>query len=201
MQQFILTIMASLALAISFTTSAVEMDHSKMNHANMNHNTMNTAQTPLPTEAGNDAFGTIQEIMALLINDPTTDWSKVNFEALRQHLLDMDDMTKNVDVLSQTPIDGGMIAIIKPTTDRSAVALKRVLMAHPMVLKSESGFDMRVKFNNGQYVLTTTTTNKADVDKIRGLGYIGLMAYGNHHQAHHLSMAKGANPHAAHGSN
>lgn len=184
--------------SVSAILNAAEIDHSKMDHSSMNHNTMNASSAVLPTEAGNDAFGTIQEVMTLLLNDPSTDWSKVNLEALRLHLLDMEDMTKNVDIISQTPIKNGMVVIVKPTTARSASALKRVFIAHPQVLKNESGFDMQVKFNGVQYTLTTTTDNKMDVDKIRGLGYIGLMAYGNHHQAHHLSMAKGSNPHGAH---
>jgi hypothetical protein len=37
-----------------------------------------------------------------------------------------------------------------------------------------------------------------EVAKIRGLGYIGVMAYGNHHQPHHWAMASGENPHASH---
>jgi len=112
----------------------------------------------------------------------------------------MNDMTSNVDVISQTPIANGMVALVKPTTKRAEEALKRVFSAHPGVLKSESEFDMDVSFKEGVYTLTTTTSNSSDVNKIRGLGYIGLMAYGNHHQPHHLSMARGSNPHGGHGS-
>ena len=46
--------------------------------------------------------------------------------------------------------------------------------------------------------LTTTTENPGEVSKIRGLGYIGLMASGGHHQLHHWAMATGVNPHARH---
>jgi hypothetical protein len=168
------------------------MDHSEMG---MDHAAMMKASKSAPSalliEAGNDAFGTVQEVVRLLSNDPDTDWSKVNLEALRLHLLDMEDMVSNVKVLSQTPIDYGMVAVVKPTTNRASEALKRIFMAHPQMLKSESGFDMKVGFDYGQYTLTTTTSNPADVDKIRGLGYIGLMAFGSHHQAHHVSIAKG----------
>ena len=41
----------------------------------------------IPTMPGQDAFGAIQEIVQMLAADPKTDWSKVNLEALRQHLL------------------------------------------------------------------------------------------------------------------
>ena len=47
----------------------------------------------VPTMPGQDAFGAIQEIVRILEADPKTDWSKVNLEALRQHLIDMKDVT------------------------------------------------------------------------------------------------------------
>ena len=176
-----------LPTAIAFAAD----DHSaKMNH----EHTMSTTSGML-TEAGNDAFGTIQEVIRQLNRDPHTDWSKVNLEALRQHLLDMHDMTLNVDVISQKPIKNGMQAIVRPTTERAALALDRVFMAHPAQLKNDTGWDMTVKKTDGQYTLTTTSANPADADKIRGLGYIGLMAYGDHHQRHHWAMATGKNPH------
>ena len=37
-------------------------------------------------EAGTDMFATIQEVMMKLFANRDTDWSKVNREALRQHL-------------------------------------------------------------------------------------------------------------------
>jgi hypothetical protein len=178
------------------------MDHSAMGDSTMDHSEMDmdhaamlkaskSAPSALLIEAGNDAFGTIQEVIRLLSNDPDTDWSKVNLEALRLHLLGMEDMVSNIKVLSQAPIDYGMIAVVKPATNRASEALKRIFMAHPQMLKTESGFNMKVEFDDGLYTLITTTSNPADVDKIRGLGYIGLMAFGGHHQAHHLFIAKG----------
>src|SRR5438046_3161300 len=42
-----------------------------------------------PREPGQSAFAAIQEIVALLEADPGTDWTKVDIEALRRHLVDM----------------------------------------------------------------------------------------------------------------
>lgn len=39
--------------------------------------------------------------------------------------------------------------------------------------------------------LTVTADDPAQVIRIRGLGFIGLMVSGAHHQPHHLAMAKG----------
>jgi hypothetical protein len=50
---------------------------------------------PQPAEAGQGAFAAIAEIVALLEADPNTDWSKVNIAALREHLVDMDELTLN----------------------------------------------------------------------------------------------------------
>ena len=47
----------------------------------------------VPTMPGQDAFGTIQEIVQMLEADPATDWSKVNIAALREHLIDMNEVT------------------------------------------------------------------------------------------------------------
>ncbi len=142
-------------------------------------------------EAGNDAYGTIQEVISRLYRNPDTDWSQVNLEVLRQHLVDMNDITLNVDVLSQRPIPLGLEIVIQPQTERAAVAMARVLKAHPDMLARESGWRMKVIRGEGQYTLITTTLDPKESDQIRGLGYIGLMAYGDHHQRHHWAMATG----------
>lgn len=57
---------------------------------------------------------------------------------------------------------------------------------------------MTAEESGGAWTLTTTTQNPSEVDRLRGLGYIGLMARGTHHQPHHLTIAKGDDPHAGH---
>ncbi len=65
------------------------------------------AGTATPSTPGQDAFGAIQEIVRLLEVDAKTDWSKVNLEALRQHLIDMNEVTLKADAAA-TPIEGGL---------------------------------------------------------------------------------------------
>ncbi|HIP43925.1 MAG TPA: hypothetical protein EYG93_01130 [Sulfurospirillum arcachonense] len=159
----------------------------------MNH--MSEDGKTILLEAGNDAFGTIQEVIKKLENDPETDWSKVDIEALRVHLSDMQDMTLNIEVISQKNIPNGVEVIIKATTPRANRALKRAFMAHPSQMKKETGWDMEVEEKNKSFIIKAITSKKNEIDKIRALGYIGLMAYGSHHQPHHWMMATGANPH------
>jgi len=193
------TKLTSLLLVLCFSIASTIQAEDNKHHHQQNHkgHKMSMTSTPL-TEAGNDVFGTIQEAITKLNNDPNTDWSKVNIEALRKHLVDMYEMTINVNVLSQTPIKNGLKVKMQAIGTRASAALKRVFSAHPMMLAQETGWKMDVEKVNEQYVITITTDNSADIEKIRGLGYIGIMAYGNHHQPHHWAMAKGANPHHGH---
>src|SRR5215475_4151224 len=60
------------------------------------HGAMHSQQsgvTGAVTMPGQDAFGAIQEIVEILQSDPKTDWSKVNIDGLRQHLIDMNEVT------------------------------------------------------------------------------------------------------------
>ena len=190
-----------LSLSIIAMTIAMPMASAHMHHANMNHAAMmgnNTAATPVVlTESGADPFATLQEVITALEANPDTNWEKVNIEALRLHLVEMQDMIINVDV-KQQHIDNGFQAVVTSTTNRAVKSLTRVLSGHPAQMKAETGWDMQVQNNDGVFTLTVTTKKAHDIAKIRGLGYIGVMAYGNHHQPHHWAIASGDNPHARH---
>jgi len=153
--------------------------------------------TPL-TEAGNDAFATIQEVVRRLNADPNTDWSRVDLEALRRHLVDMRNFTLNVEVVEQTPVEHGVRVVVRPTTPDAGASLARVLMAHPAPLNQETGWNMDVGREGNAWAVTVTSPDPDDAERIRGLGYIGIMATGAHHQLHHWMIATGANPHHGH---
>jgi hypothetical protein len=186
----------SLSMMMFVPIASAHMHHANMDHAAMMGRNTATTQVVL-TESGTDPFATMQEAIAALEANPETNWEKVNIEALRLHLVEMQDMTINVEVTQQS-INNGFIAVVTPTTPRAVKSLKKVLSGHPIQMKAETGWDMQVSNNNGVFTLTVTTKKLKDVAKIRGLGYIGVMAYGNHHQPHHWAMASGDNPHTEH---
>ncbi len=45
-------------------------------------------------------------------------------------------------------------------------------------------------------VLTATSAERSEEEKIRGLGLFGFMSLGHHHGPHHLAIARGAGPNA-----
>jgi hypothetical protein len=144
-----------------------------------------------PTRPGQDAFGAIQEIVELLSADPATDWSKVNIEALRGHLIDMNEVTLNAQVASK-PVEGGLEMVVTGA-GRTSDAIQRMVPAHAQEVTQSglNGWTARTEKLDGGVRLTVTAADAKEAARIRGLGFIGVMASGSHHQAHHLAMAKG----------
>jgi hypothetical protein len=147
--------------------------------------------TTTPTMPGQDAFGAIQEIVRILEADPKTDWSKVNLEALRQHLIDMNEVTLEADVVAKS-IDGG-IEVTVTGTGRTVEAIQRMVPAQARQVDQThlNGWSAKTEPLPNGVLLTVTSSDPLQVKHIRGLGFIGFMASGSHHQAHHLAMAKG----------
>jgi hypothetical protein len=83
-------ILVALAQQPAMGDHAPPPDHQMPDLMQQHHQQMGS---PIPTMPGQAAFGAIQEIVRLLEADPNTDWSKVDLEALRQHLIDMNDVT------------------------------------------------------------------------------------------------------------
>jgi hypothetical protein len=149
---------------------------------------MGTGMTGRPSVAGQDAFGTIQEVVQILEGDPTTDWSKVNIAALREHLIDMDEVTLRA-VATEHALDNGVeIAVIGD--GRTLEAIKRMVPAHAGELKKIGWNANTEELPNGVKLVVTTTDAKQAI-KLKAFGFMGLMVQGGHHQLHHLMMAKG----------
>ncbi len=149
-----------------------------------------------PTMPGQDAFGAIQEIVRLLDADPKTDWSKVNLEALRQHLIDMNEVTLKAEAAAK-PIDGGL-EIAVTGAGRTIGAIQRMVAAHARELDRThlNGWNVKTGALSNGVTLTVTAGDPKQVARVRGLGFIGIMASGAPHQPHHLAMATGAFVHA-----
>lgn len=145
-----------------------------------------------PTMPGQDAFGAIQEIVGILDADPKTDWSKVDLEALRQHLIDMNEVTLKAE---ETPanIEGGLRVAVTGS-GRTLVAIQRMVPEWAKMANGLNGWSTKAApLPNGELLVVTATSAK-EVRHIRGLGFIGLLASGSWHQQHHLMMAKGMMP-------
>jgi hypothetical protein len=150
-----------------------------------------TSDATSPTMPGQDAFGAIQEIVRILESDPNTDWSKVNLEALRQHLIDMNEVTLKAKAVVK-PIEGGIEATVIGES-RTVESIKRMVPAHAQEIERShlNGWSAKTEPLPDGVVLTITSSDPQEVQHIRGLDFIGVMVSGSHHQPHHLGMAKG----------
>lgn len=166
--------------------------HAQTGHSSMDHAAHFAAadrQKSLPTLPGQDAFGAIQEIVGILEADPRTDWSRVDIDALREHLIDMNDVTLRATARAER-VDGGLR--IEVTGDgRTVAAIRRMLHAHAPMIDSRDGWSVSAAPVADGAVLTVTSEDPAQVLRIRGLGFLGIMATGAHHQPHHLAIARG----------
>jgi hypothetical protein len=77
-----------------------------------------------PTMPGQDAFGAIQEIVQILEADPKTDWSKVDLERLRRHLIDMNEVTLKADSAPKE-IDGGLEIAVTTMRNCPTISMTR----------------------------------------------------------------------------
>jgi hypothetical protein len=156
---------------------------------------MHQMQGNVPTLPGQDAFGAIGEIVAMLEADPKTDWSKIDLEALRQHLIDMNDVTLQADVLTKS-VDGGLEMAVTGS-GRTLAAIQRMVPAHAAEINGRNGWTATTATLDNGVLLRVTASDTKEVSHLRGLGFIGILVSGSHHQAHHLAMAKGEPIHAA----
>ena len=145
------------------------------------------ASADLPSLPGH-AFGAIQEVVRLLEADPATNWSKVDIGPLREHLIDMDEVTLDA-VTDEKPLDNG-IEILVTGEGRTADAIKRMVPAHAHAL-SATGWNAKTEDLPNGVKLVVTSDDPAQATRLKALSFMGIMVQGSHHQMHHLMMAKG----------
>mgnify|MGYP001765869185 CR=1 FL=1 len=184
MRRFALTVAL---LAAPVTLRAQAHEHTP----GMSHDARPAAVTP--KEGGQAAFAAIAEIVRLLDADPRTDWSKVNIEALRQHLIDMDEVTMRANVRTEE-IAGGAVFTVTGS-GRTLDAIRRMTMSRATTGTPDGSVKMSVAEIPGGVRFTALAGNPSDaraVARIRGLGFIGVVAIGDHHAPHHLGIANGS---------
>ncbi|MGH1355422.1 MAG: hypothetical protein ACRBBS_10125 [Thalassovita sp.] len=175
-----------MALMVMFLAGPVAAQH--MDHGHAAHGGAGVDSGPV--ETGQAAFAAIQEIVEYLRADPKTDWSKVDIDALRAHLVDMDNVTMRAEVKPQ-PIEGGMAFLVSSEDPEVIGSIQRMVLAHAQVMNGVDGLQMRAVERPYGAMLGV----EGDADRINGLGFFGIMATGMHHQAHHLAIAQGGHPH------
>lgn len=101
----------------------------------------------------------------------------------------MNEVTLRAGAAPKT-IDGGL-EIAVTGSGRTLVAIQRMVPAWAETMNGYKGWTTKVApLPNGE-LLTVSAADPKETQHIRGLGFIGLLVSGSHHQMHHLMMAKG----------
>jgi hypothetical protein len=154
------------------------------------HLGQSTQPITIPQQAGQDVFGAISEIVDILNKDPKTDWSKVDINILRAHLLDMNEVF--IKSTSETTFDNKTVIFNVKGTGHTIEAIKRMAPAHVAAMKANYILAETNLSDNG-VVIKLTPKSDAEFTKLKALGFYGFLSQGSHHQPHHLMMAKGIN--------
>lgn len=176
MRIFALAALSAIALAALPLHAQMSMDH----------------DGPLPKQPAQAAYASIAEIVRILKADSTTDWSKVDLEAVRQHMIDMDAVTMRAQV-KQQPVPGG-VSIVVTGDAVVAASIKRMLTSHAGMLDQDPQYHAVIAplANGVRFTVTAKDpANTKTVMLIRGLGFAGLLTEGDHHARHHLALARG----------
>lgn len=182
----------SLLLLANISGAALAQDKTMTHMQGMQHGSGMT-MTSAPIEGGQSAFAAIQEIVVLLEADPKTDWSKVDIEALRQHLIDMNNVTLEATVKANRTETGMGFEVtgVGPVIN----SIQRMVAGHVKTMDEVDGWKFAsVETTNGA-TLTVTPPDANSMIKLQALGFIGIMTRGMHHQEHHWMIASGMKPH------
>jgi hypothetical protein len=146
-----------------------------------------------PIETGQSQFAAIAEIVTLLRDDPETDWTQVDIKALRDHLVDMDNVTTKASVVRT--VDQLRVTFTVTGDDLVAPSIQRMMLAHSPMLQRSSDWSVVAKERVGGATMMVQVSSDEELTQVTGLGFFGLMTVGAHHQQHHLMIATGQSPH------
>ncbi len=175
----------TLAVATALASSAWAQSHTDHQGA--------ASAGAAPTEPGQGAFAAIHEIVERLMADPQTNWEQVNINRLREHLIDMEEVTLRA-TLRHEDIPGGQ-RIHVSGEGRTRQAIQNMIIGHANAMGDAEHWTMRAERANDGALVMVMAKRPSDLAQIRALGLIGLLSTGSHHQVHHLMLATGERPH------
>lgn len=180
---------ALVGIGAIYASSTKHFDHENMH----SKDEVNPTQSIILT-GGEAAFGEISRVVEILNSNPKTNWDEVDLSSLREHLVDMSNVTLQAKVSSSRLVNGAEFLVT--SNDPEVIqSIQAMAIAHGAMMNSESKFDWQsTQTKQGVRVVVTSNVGSA-VSKINALGFHGLLALGNHHSQHHEMLASGSSPH------
>jgi len=155
----------------------------------MSHSVV-TNNSGLPLEGGQGTFAALIEMVAMLEQDPNTDWGTVDLDSLRIHLLDMNHLILDTEATKSILSDTQIRYEIRGS-ENSIPSIHRMAPAHSRFIEQSRGWNIEAELNDHGATLTITVEDAAALNRLNALGFYGFMSLDSHHQAHHYQMAVG----------
>jgi len=125
-----------------------------------------------------------------LEQDANTDWSIVDIDELRAHLLDMNHLMLDTEATTSALSDTQIRFDIRGT-DASIASIHRMVPAHSGFVSRSRGWKIEHELKDDGAALTISVEDPVSLSKLNALGFYGFMSLDSHHQAHHYQMVLG----------
>lgn len=146
-----------------------------------------------PRPVGQAALGALSDLVSRLEADPATDWRRVDLEAVRQYLRDLDRVTLEAELAVRDRL-GGIELEVRAADPGTVQAIRRLLPDAAARLAAARRWRVAVEPRADGLAVAITSLDPRDVARIRGLGLVGLLVAAATDEAYLLNLARGGPP-------
>jgi len=150
------------------------------------HQSISEAAQNLPMQSEQSAFAAIHEIVEMLEADPTTDWSKVNVDALRQHLIDMDNVALHAQITYEPIVNGEHIHVSGKGDVRDSI--QRMVMMHAAMAGDTTDWHVKAARASDGADINVIAISPLGLKRRKALGLMSMMVEGVYHPRHHTML-------------
>jgi hypothetical protein len=146
-----------------------------------------------PPTAAPTSLAVLAGLVARLEADPTSDWRRVDLEAVRRHLADLERVTLAAEVRAEE-LPGGVGLTVTGPDPASVAAIRRLLPERAARLAEARRWKVATVTVAEGLRVEVRSLDPREAGRIRALGLTGLLVVGPLDEAYLLSLARGEPP-------
>lgn len=143
-----------------------------------------------PPLLGPPALAVLAEILARLEADPATDWRRVDLEAVRAHLRDLDRVILAAEAEPRELV-GGVELRVSGSDAASEAAIQRLLPAAAERLAAARRWRLATRPIEGGLLVEIRSRDPRETERIRASGLVALLVAAASDEAYLLDLARG----------
>lgn len=143
-----------------------------------------------PRPLGPPALVALADLIARLENDPSTDWRRVDLEAARAHLHDLDRLTLAAEAEARD-VPGGVELRVRGPDAATEAAIRRLLPGAAARLATARRWRLATAPMEGGLLVEVRSQDPRETARIRALGLVALLVAAAGDEAYLLALARG----------